>query len=90
MRPGSGVDVSTLTGHTFFPELISGAFKHGLLIAFVASIIMLLIAAAASLMRGERFVHAEQHESVGEALAHEGSPSRCRPCPVGTSPTKMR
>jgi MFS family permease len=71
LRPGAGVDVATLTGKTFFPELISGAFKHGLLIAFVASIVMLLIAAAASLMRGKRYVHEEQ-ESLGEALAREG------------------
>jgi MFS family permease len=72
LRPGSGVDVATLTGKTFFPELISGAFKHGLLIAFAASIVMLLIAAAASLMRGKRYVHEEQ-ESLGEALAREGA-----------------
>jgi MFS family permease len=43
-------------GH-FFPNLISDPFRHGLLIAFSASIVMLLIAAGASLMRGERFVH---------------------------------
>ena len=72
LQPGSGVDVGTLTGKTFFPELISGAFKHGLVIAFVASIVMLLIAAAASLMRGKRYVHEEQHETVGEAIAREG------------------
>ena len=59
-------------GKTFFPHLISDPFMHGLLIAFSASIVMLLIAAGASLMRGERFVHADAHdephrETVGEA-----------------------
>jgi MFS family permease len=89
LQPGSGVDVATLTGRTFFPELISSAFKHGLLIAFGASIVMLLIAAVASLLRGERFVHddaadgvlqsaagdpdAPSHESIGQAVAREAA-----------------
>jgi EmrB/QacA subfamily drug resistance transporter len=72
LQPGSGVDVATLTGRSFFPELISDAFKHGLVIAFGVSIIMLLIAAAASLMRGEKYVHAD-HESIGEAVAREAA-----------------
>jgi MFS family permease len=76
LKPGSGVDVGNLTGQTFFPNLISSAFKHGLLIAFSASIVMLLIAAVASLMRGKKFVHIEetpQHETVFEAVAREGA-----------------
>ncbi|HEY3831398.1 MAG TPA: MFS transporter [Acidimicrobiia bacterium] len=48
-----------LTGTKFFPELISGPFKHGLVIAFTASLIMCVIAAAASWMRGERYVYGE-------------------------------
>jgi hypothetical protein len=64
-------------GHSFFPNLISDPFRHGLLIAFSASIIMLLIAAGASLMRGERFVHAdalgeEHQETPFEGAAREG------------------
>ena len=63
-------------GH-FFPNLISDPFRHGLLIAFTASIVMLLIAAGASLMRGSRFVHADangsaHHETVLESIAREG------------------
>ncbi len=77
LRPGSGVDVSMLTGKSFFPHVISEPFMHGLLIAFGASIVMLLIAAGASLMRGERYVHAdahdEHHDSVGADLAREGA-----------------
>jgi hypothetical protein len=78
LRPGSGVDVATLTGKSFFPHVISDPFMHGLLIAFGASIVMLLIAAGASLMRGERYVHADAHEephhdTVGEELAREGA-----------------
>jgi MFS family permease len=49
-----------LTGKTFFPQLISSPFKHGLGIVFTASLLMSLVAAAASWMRGSRYVHAEQ------------------------------
>jgi MFS family permease len=73
-HPGAGVDTSRIYGQTFFPNLISDPFRHGLLIAFSASIIMLLVAAGASLMRGSRFVHEEagHRESVFEASAREG------------------
>jgi MFS family permease len=74
LQPGSGVDVAHLTGQSFFPHLISEPFRHGLLIAFGASVVMLLIAAAASMMRGERYVHAEaHHERVREAMGEEGA-----------------
>jgi MFS family permease len=46
-----------LTGHTFFPSLISGPFQHGLEVAFAFSIAACLIAAVASLLRGGRYVH---------------------------------
>jgi MFS family permease len=46
-----------LTGHTFFPSLISGPFQHGLDIAFDFAIAACLIAAVASLLRGRRYVH---------------------------------
>ncbi|MDT4920863.1 MAG: hypothetical protein QOI15_1765, partial [Pseudonocardiales bacterium] len=45
-NPGPAVDTSRIYGPTFFPHLIAGPFSHGLLIAFGASIVMLLIAAA--------------------------------------------
>ncbi len=43
---------AVVTGKDFFPHLISDAFIHGLRIAFTASLIMCLIAAWASWMRG--------------------------------------
>jgi MFS family permease len=86
LQPGSGVDVATLTGRTFFPQLISEPFRHGLAIAFGVSIAMLLIAAVASLLRGERYVHAEamavpagadartaERRGVGVAVAREAA-----------------
>ncbi|MCA1842177.1 MAG: MFS transporter [Actinobacteria bacterium] len=46
-----------ITGKTFFPQLISSPFKHGLAIVFSASLLMFLVAAAASWMRGSNYVH---------------------------------
>jgi MFS family permease len=43
---------AAITGHTFFPSLISGPFHHGLAIVFTFALFMCLIAAAASWMRG--------------------------------------
>jgi MFS family permease len=56
-------DASYLTGHTFFPSLISGPFHDGLIVAFCFAITACLVAAAASWFMGERFVHADdEHE----------------------------
>jgi MFS family permease len=48
-----------LTGHSFFPSLISSSFQHGLDIAFDFAIGACLVAALASLLRGGRYVHDE-------------------------------
>jgi MFS family permease len=53
-----------LTGHTFFPSLISAPFQHGLAIAFDFAIVACLIAAVASLLRGGRYVHELHSEPV--------------------------
>jgi MFS family permease len=50
-----------LTGHSFFPSLISAPFSHGLQEAFGFAIAACLIAAGASLLRGKRYVHDEVH-----------------------------
>jgi MFS family permease len=80
LRPGSGVDVATLTGRSFFPHLLADPFRHGLAIAFGVSIAMLLVAAVASLLRGEKYVHAEapdsidgRHDTAGNRLAREAA-----------------
>jgi MFS family permease len=66
-----------LTGHTFFPSLISGPFQHGLDIAFDFAIAACLIAAVASLLRGRRYVH-ELH-GVAEEPATEPEPAASQP-----------
>ena len=52
-----------LTGHSFFPSLISAPFSNGLDTAFAFAIVACLIAAAASLMRGGRYTHTEPSEA---------------------------
>jgi hypothetical protein len=61
-----------LTGHTFFPSLISAPFQQGLDIAFDFAIAACLIAALASLLRGRRYVH-EEHAAVEPAQENAAS-----------------
>ena len=44
--------VSVITGKTFFPNLISGPFVAGMRITFLFSMVAMLVAAAASYLRG--------------------------------------
>jgi hypothetical protein len=57
-----------LTGHTFFPSLISAPFEHGLSIAFDFAIVACLIAAGASLLRGGRYVHELEAEHAAAPI----------------------
>jgi MFS family permease len=57
-------DRAALTGHTFFPALVSGPFRDGLHAAFAFAIVACLIAAGASLMRGGRAIHDDDAAAV--------------------------
>jgi MFS family permease len=46
--------VAILTGHTFFPQLITEPFRSALRAAFTFALVVCLIAAVASLLRGPR------------------------------------
>jgi hypothetical protein len=48
----SAHDQAALTGHAFFPALVSGPFRNGLRVAFAFAIVACLLAAAASFLRG--------------------------------------
>lgn len=48
----SAAQRSVLTGHTFFPRLVSGPFHHGLGIVFGVAAGMALVSAVASALRG--------------------------------------
>jgi len=54
-----------LLGKTFFPSLIAGPFEQGLRIAFSISVVLSILAALASLLRGKRYIHG-QEESLQE------------------------
>jgi MFS family permease len=55
-------DIRALTGHEFFPALISDPFHAGLVIVFVAAAIMSVIGAIASVVMGGKYIH--ETESV--------------------------
>ncbi len=63
---------ATITGKTFFPHLISGPFIKGLRITLMASLVMSLIAAAASWMRGAKYVHDDREGAAGLEGASAG------------------
>src|SRR5438874_1087291 len=69
-----------VTGKTFFPQLISAPFKHGLAIAFTASLLMCLVAAAASWLRGSRYVHTDDDGDAGDGgVGPFGAPTADHP-----------
>jgi hypothetical protein len=70
--------VSVLTGKQFFPELISGPFHHGLVIVFSTAIVLLVIAAGVSLLRGGRYVY-EEHAAAAPATAGQAAANGAHP-----------
>jgi MFS family permease len=72
----SPANQATLTGHGFFPHLISAPFHAGIKTAFIFSAVVSLVAAAASWSRGARFVNNEHDELLSESLERsDASPS---------------
>ncbi len=69
----SPANIGALTGHEFFPQLISGPFHDGLVVVFVAAAIMSVIAAIASFMGGAKYVH---DDKIVEREVEEASASR--------------
>ncbi|HEX3691648.1 MAG TPA: MFS transporter [Solirubrobacteraceae bacterium] len=52
----SAADRQALTGHQFFPHLLSGPFHDGLALVFIVAAGLSVLGALASLMRGGRYV----------------------------------
>ena len=67
----SAAQRAVLTGHGFFPKLISAPFREGLHAAFDFAIVACLVAAAASWTRGGRYVHSDEplDDATGEPSA---------------------
>jgi hypothetical protein len=53
-------NAAIITGGSFFPSLISAPFMHGLAFAFTFSLILYVLAAIASWLGGEKYVHREE------------------------------
>ncbi|MBX6389251.1 MAG: MFS transporter [Frankia sp.] len=62
-------DVATLTGKEFFPGLISDSVDRGLGVVFTTAIVMLIVAALASMLRGGRYVHGDEPATADLATA---------------------
>ncbi len=75
---------AVLTGRSFFPDLISRPFMTGMRVTFYFSAAMMLVAAAASWMRGKRYVHDEQRLEVAAAGGHPAVRSSTPSGPVRT------
>jgi MFS family permease len=54
LPPGRAAELTT---RTFFPHLISGPFMAGMHITFVFALVMMLVAAIASWLRGSKYVY---------------------------------
>jgi MFS family permease len=79
-----------LTGHSFFPSLISAPFQQGLDIAFDFAIAACLIAAVASLLRGKKYVHELDRESALAGLAAHAATSDAATSDAATSDAAAR
>ena len=65
----SHAHASYLTGRTYFPKLMSKPFSNGLDEAFDFAVAACLIAAAASWLRGGKYVHGVDGEHVPPVVA---------------------
>ena len=57
---------ATITSRAFFPQLIAGAFHHGLVQVLIFSIVLCLIAAAASWLAGGKYFYHEEDEQYNK------------------------
>jgi MFS family permease/cytidylate kinase len=69
---------AVITSTTFFPQLISGPFVNGMHLTFTFAMVMMLVAAGASWLRGQRYVYGEEAVPVGAPVvagpARSGGP----------------
>ena len=75
-----------LTGHSFFPALISPSFSRGLTIAFGFAAAMCVIAALASLLRGGKYVHRAPDAAVAPAADAPAADAPVVAAPVVAAP----
>jgi MFS family permease len=59
---------AALLGRSFFPQLIGGPFKNALVYVLLFAIAMSLVAALASALRGEKFVHEDDESRAQKGI----------------------
>lgn len=69
----SPAQASEITGPRFFPNLIAGPFHSGLTVVFTLAVVMCLVAAAASMLRGGRYVHEDSDADRSGRLPQEAA-----------------
>ena len=76
LAPGQA---AAITSRSFFPQLIGPSFKHALLLILGFAVVMSVIAAIASALRGEKFIHVDE-ESISQraGLHHHAHRVRIR------------
>ncbi|MGH2833075.1 MAG: MFS transporter, partial [Solirubrobacteraceae bacterium] len=83
----SGANRAALTGHSFFPHLISAPFSNGLHETFLFAILACLVAAAASLMRGGTY-HYSAPDGPGGGESNGGVSSSAEAITIARVPTR--
>jgi MFS family permease len=53
-----------VSGHGFFPNVISGAFMHGIVLVFSIAAALCVVSALASVLRGKNYVHTESESPI--------------------------
>jgi MFS family permease len=81
LTPGQA---AAITGRAFFPHLIGPPFKDALVIILSFAVVMCVIAAVASALRGEKFIHVDE-ESIAQKARIDHARARhggAEPSPV--------
>jgi hypothetical protein len=68
----SAASRADLVGRSFFPHLIGGPFRDALLYVLIFAIAMSLVAALASALRGERYIHEDEESRAQKAVLAGG------------------
>ena len=69
LAPGQA---AVITGRAFFPQLIGPSFKSALVLILSFAAVMSVIAAIASALRGEKYVHVDEESIAQKARLHHG------------------
>ena len=63
---------AAITGRSFFPQLIGPSFKDALVLILSFAVVMCVIAAIASALRGGKFIYVDEESIAQKARLHHG------------------